>query len=70
MAERQPTSAKGAARFDHVDVIVAPTVMFTPHVLTDQASPEKFWAHNRNIVHNLMPANYLALCAAILPVGP
>lgn len=58
-----------AARFDHVDVIVAPTVMFTQHVLTDQASPEKFWAHNRNIVHNLMPANYLALCAATLPVG-
>jgi aspartyl-tRNA(Asn)/glutamyl-tRNA(Gln) amidotransferase subunit A len=58
-----------AACFDHVDVIATPTVMFTPHVLTDEASPEKFWAHNRNIVHNLMPANYLALCAATLPVG-
>jgi aspartyl-tRNA(Asn)/glutamyl-tRNA(Gln) amidotransferase subunit A len=58
-----------AARFDHVDVIATPTVMFTPHILTDEANPEKFWAHNRNIVHNLMPANYLALCAATLPVG-
>jgi aspartyl-tRNA(Asn)/glutamyl-tRNA(Gln) amidotransferase subunit A len=58
-----------AARFDHVDVIAAPTVMFTPHVLTDEVSPEQFWAHNRNIVHNTMPANYLALCAATLPVG-
>jgi len=58
-----------AARFDHVDVIATPTVMFTPHVLTDEASPAKFWAHNRNIVHNLVPANYLALCAATLPVG-
>jgi len=52
-----------------LDVIATPAVMFTPHVLTDEASPEKFWAHNRNIVHNLMPANYLALCAATLPVG-
>src|SRR5450631_3852871 len=58
-----------AARFDHVDVIATPTVMFTPHILTDEANPEKFWAHNRNIVHNLMPANYLALCAPTLPVG-
>ena len=58
-----------AARFDDVDVIATPTVMFTPHVLTDEASPEGFWAHNRNIVHNLMPVNYLALCAATLPVG-
>jgi aspartyl-tRNA(Asn)/glutamyl-tRNA(Gln) amidotransferase subunit A len=58
-----------AARFDHVDVIATPTVMFTPHVLTDEASPEQIWAHNRNIVHNLMPANFLALCAATLPVG-
>jgi aspartyl-tRNA(Asn)/glutamyl-tRNA(Gln) amidotransferase subunit A len=58
-----------AARFDHVDVIAAPTVMFTPHVLTDEVSAEQFWAHNRNIVHNLAPANYLALCAATLPVG-
>jgi aspartyl-tRNA(Asn)/glutamyl-tRNA(Gln) amidotransferase subunit A len=60
---------RAAARFDLVDVIATPTVMFTPHILTDEASPEKFWAHNRNIVHNLMPANYLALCAATLPVG-
>jgi aspartyl-tRNA(Asn)/glutamyl-tRNA(Gln) amidotransferase subunit A len=60
---------RAAARFDLVDVIATPTVMFTPHILADEASPEKFWAHNRNIVHNLMPANYLALCAATLPVG-
>jgi aspartyl-tRNA(Asn)/glutamyl-tRNA(Gln) amidotransferase subunit A len=58
-----------AARFHHVDVIATPTVMFTPHVLTDEVSPEEFWAHNRNIVHNVLPANYLALCAATLPVG-
>ena len=58
-----------AARFDDVDVIAMPTVMFTPHVLTDEASAEQFWAHTRNIVHNVVPANYLALCAATLPVG-
>jgi len=58
-----------AARFGHVDVIATPTVMFTPHIITGEASAEQFWQHNRNIVHNLMPANYLGLCAATLPVG-
>ena len=58
-----------AARFDDVDVIAAPTVMFTPRVLADKASAQHFWAHNRNIVHNTMPVNYLVLCAATLPVG-
>jgi aspartyl-tRNA(Asn)/glutamyl-tRNA(Gln) amidotransferase subunit A len=58
-----------AARFDDVDVIATPTVMLTPHVLTEEAGPEKFWARNRKIVHNLVPANYLTLCAATLPVG-
>jgi aspartyl-tRNA(Asn)/glutamyl-tRNA(Gln) amidotransferase subunit A len=58
-----------AARFDDVDVIAMPTVMLTPHVLTEEAGPEKFWARNRNSVHNLVPANYLRLCAATLPVG-
>jgi aspartyl-tRNA(Asn)/glutamyl-tRNA(Gln) amidotransferase subunit A len=63
-------AAKSAAtRFDDVDVIATPTVMFTPHVLTEEAGPEKFWARNRNTVHNLVPANYLTLCAATLPVG-
>src|SRR5215475_13250491 len=56
-------SARSAtARFDHVDVIATPTVMFTPHVLTGEVSPEEVWAHNRNMLHNLMPVNYLALC--------
>ena len=58
-----------ATRFDDVDVIATPTVMYTPHVLTEEAGPEKFWARNRNTVHNLVPANYLTLCAATLPVG-
>jgi aspartyl-tRNA(Asn)/glutamyl-tRNA(Gln) amidotransferase subunit A len=58
-----------AARFDDVDVIASPTVMFTPHILSGEASAEDFWAHNRNIVHNTMPVNYLSLCAATLPVG-
>jgi aspartyl-tRNA(Asn)/glutamyl-tRNA(Gln) amidotransferase subunit A len=57
------------ARFDGVDVIAAPAVMYTPHVLTEDAGPEQFWARNRKIVHNLVPANYLTLCAATLPVG-
>jgi len=57
-----------AACFDDVDVIATPTVMFTPHVLTDEG-PEKFQAHNRNLVHNVVPVNYLTLCAATLPVG-
>jgi Asp-tRNA(Asn)/Glu-tRNA(Gln) amidotransferase A subunit family amidase len=50
-------------------VIATPTVMLTPHVMTEEVGPEKFWARNRNIVHNLVPANYLTLCAATLPVG-
>ena len=63
-------AAKSAAtRFDDVDVIATPTVMVTPHVLTEEAGPEKFWARNRSTVHNLVPANYLTLCAATLPVG-
>ena len=57
-----------AACFDDVDVIATPTVMITPHVLTDEG-PEKFQAHNRNLVHNVVPVNYLTLCAATLPVG-
>jgi hypothetical protein len=33
-------AAKSAAtRFDDVDVIATPTVMFTPHVLTEEAGP-------------------------------
>ena len=58
-----------AARFDDVDVIATPTVMVSPHVMTEEAGAEKFWARNRRIVHNLVPANYLILCAATLPVG-
>jgi aspartyl-tRNA(Asn)/glutamyl-tRNA(Gln) amidotransferase subunit A len=58
-----------AARFDDVDVIATPTVMVTPPVMTEDEGPEKFWARNRATVHNLVPANYLVLCAATLPVG-
>jgi aspartyl-tRNA(Asn)/glutamyl-tRNA(Gln) amidotransferase subunit A len=58
-----------AARFDDVDVIATPTVVFTPHALAEDAGPEQFWARNRKIVHNLVPVNYLTLCAATLPVG-
>jgi aspartyl-tRNA(Asn)/glutamyl-tRNA(Gln) amidotransferase subunit A len=58
-----------AARFDDVDVIATPTVMCTPPVMTGDEGPEKFWARNRATVHNLVPANYLVLCAATLPVG-
>jgi aspartyl-tRNA(Asn)/glutamyl-tRNA(Gln) amidotransferase subunit A len=57
------------ARFDDVDVIAAPTVLVTPNEMTEQTGPEQFWARNRNTVHNLVPANYLVLCAATLPVG-
>jgi aspartyl-tRNA(Asn)/glutamyl-tRNA(Gln) amidotransferase subunit A len=60
---------RAAARFDDVDVIATPTVRLSPHVLAEEASAEKFWARNRGIVHNLVPANYLTLCAATLPVG-
>jgi aspartyl-tRNA(Asn)/glutamyl-tRNA(Gln) amidotransferase subunit A len=63
-------AAKTAAtRFKHVDVIATPTVMFTPHVLAEETGPENFWARNRKIVHNLVPVNYLTLCAATLPAG-
>ena len=58
-----------AAHFDDIDVIATPTVMVSPHVLADETSPEQFWVRNRKIVHNLVPVNYLGLCAATLPVG-
>ncbi len=60
---------RAVARFDDVDVIATPTVMLTPHVMTEEQGPEKFWARNRGIVHNLVPGNFLRLCAATLPVG-
>ena len=67
---RLVTAAKAAAaRFDDVDVIATPTVMFSPHVLAEESSAEQFWARNRRIVHNLVPVNFLTLCAATLPVG-
>jgi len=69
LARMRDAAKSAAARFDDVDVIAAPTVMFTPRVLADKASAQDFWAHNRNIVHNTMPVNYLVLCAATLPVG-
>ncbi len=58
-----------AARFDGVDVIATPTVRLSPHVLAEETGPEKFWVRNRGIVHNLVPVNFLGLCAATLPVG-
>ncbi len=60
---------RATGRFDDVEVIATPTVMITPHVLTEESGPENFRARNRHIVHNLVPANYLGLCAATLPVG-
>lgn len=58
-----------AARFDRADVIATPTVMVSPHRLAEETGPEEFWARNRKLVHNLVPVNYLSLCAATLPVG-
>jgi aspartyl-tRNA(Asn)/glutamyl-tRNA(Gln) amidotransferase subunit A len=58
-----------AAHFDEVDVIATPTVIVSPHVLSEDTGPEQFWARNRKIVHNLVPVNFLGLCAATLPVG-
>jgi aspartyl-tRNA(Asn)/glutamyl-tRNA(Gln) amidotransferase subunit A len=67
---RLQTAAQSAAtRFDDVDVIATPTVMFSPHVLADETGAEQFWARNRKIVHNLVPVNFLGLCAATSPVG-
>lgn len=66
---RLKAAAKAAqARFDDVDVIATPTVMLTPPVMA-APTPETFWAMNRGIVHNLVPVNFLTLCAATLPVG-
>jgi aspartyl-tRNA(Asn)/glutamyl-tRNA(Gln) amidotransferase subunit A len=65
----QAATQSAATRFDDIDVIATPTVMFTPHVLAEETGAEKFWARNRKIVHNLVPVNYLTLCAATLPVG-
>jgi aspartyl-tRNA(Asn)/glutamyl-tRNA(Gln) amidotransferase subunit A len=60
---------RAAARFADVDVIATPTVRLTPHVFAEETGPEEFWARNRGIVHNLVPVNFLTLCAATLPVG-
>jgi aspartyl-tRNA(Asn)/glutamyl-tRNA(Gln) amidotransferase subunit A len=65
----QTATRSAATRFDEIDVIATPTVMFTPHVLAEETGAEKFWTRNRKIVHNLVPVNYLTLCAATLPVG-
>jgi aspartyl-tRNA(Asn)/glutamyl-tRNA(Gln) amidotransferase subunit A len=66
---RLKAAAKAAqARFADVDVIATPTVMLTPPVMAEP-TPETFWAMNRGIVHNLVPVNFLTLCAATLPVG-
>jgi aspartyl-tRNA(Asn)/glutamyl-tRNA(Gln) amidotransferase subunit A len=63
-------AAKSAvARFDDVDLIAAPTAMFTPAVVPEQANAGKIRARNQNLVHNVAAANYLGLCAATLPVG-
>jgi aspartyl-tRNA(Asn)/glutamyl-tRNA(Gln) amidotransferase subunit A len=69
LARLRGVAKSAATRFDDVDVIATPTVMLTPHVLTEEAGPEKFRARNRSIVHKLVPVNYLRLCAATLPVG-
>jgi len=66
LADAAPSAA---ARFDAVDVIATPTVRVSPHVLADDTGPEHFWARNRAIVHNLVPVNFLGLCAVTLPVG-
>ena len=60
---------RAAARFDEVDVIATPTVMVTAPILTEETGPQQFWERNRKTVHNLVPGNYLTLCAATLPVG-
>jgi aspartyl-tRNA(Asn)/glutamyl-tRNA(Gln) amidotransferase subunit A len=60
---------RAAARFDEVDVIATPTVMVTPPILAEETGPQQFWERNRKTVHNLVPGNYLTLCAATLPVG-
>ncbi len=65
----QAAAKTAVAHFDNVDVIAAPTVMVSPHVLAEENGPELFWARNRKIVHNLVPVNYLRLCATTLPVG-
>jgi aspartyl-tRNA(Asn)/glutamyl-tRNA(Gln) amidotransferase subunit A len=65
----QAAAKTAATRFDTVDVIATPTVMVSPHILAEETSPEQFWLRNRKIVHNLVPVNYLTLCAATLPVG-
>ena len=66
---RLKTAAKAArARFDDVDVIACPTVQVTPPIMA-APTPDTFWATNRAIVHNLVPGNFLVLCAATLPIG-
>jgi aspartyl-tRNA(Asn)/glutamyl-tRNA(Gln) amidotransferase subunit A len=67
---RLAAAARSAVqRFDGVDVIATPTVMLTPDVMTEEQTPETFWQRNRGIVHNLVPGNFLGLCAVTLPVG-
>lgn len=68
LSRLKAAAAAARARFDDVDVIAAPTVQLTPPVMS-APTPEIFWTQNRGIVHNLVPVNYLTLCAATLPVG-
>jgi aspartyl-tRNA(Asn)/glutamyl-tRNA(Gln) amidotransferase subunit A len=65
----EAAARSAAARFAEIDVIATPTVRLSPHVFADETGAEKFWARNRGIVHNLVPVNFLTLCAATLPVG-
>ncbi len=58
-----------AGHFDDIDVIAAPTSLVSPPILTEQIDSQQFWERNRRLVHNLVPANYLGLCAATLAVG-
>ena len=54
LARRREVARSVARRFDDVDVIAMPTVIVTPHVLTEESGPEKFRPRNRHIVHNLV----------------
>jgi aspartyl-tRNA(Asn)/glutamyl-tRNA(Gln) amidotransferase subunit A len=47
LARLREVAKSVAGRFDDVEVIAMPTVIVTPHVLTEESGPEKCRARNR-----------------------
>jgi len=58
-----------AARLEHVDAMVTPTVPITPPVLEDLAEIEAYRPANLLSLRNTGIANYLGMCALTIPAA-